>query len=97
MNMTDTTPLAGDAATGCAALEVVGASWILAVGDPSDASRTGLAGLAPHDVDGLPGRLGRARQRASASGGAVRVMLTYEAGYEGFWLARRLEGGDPGW
>ena len=32
MTRTDTTPLAGDAATGCAALEAVNSSWILAVG-----------------------------------------------------------------
>jgi len=74
---------------------VSGTSWILAVGDPSDASRTGLHRLEPHDVDGLLGKLWRARA-AAASGGDVRVMLVYEAGYEGFWLARRLEGEDLG-
>ena len=93
MKITDTTPLAGDATTGCAALEAVNSSWILAVGDPSDASRTGLHRLSPHDVDGLLAKLGQARQRAPAPGGA-RVVLTHEAGYEGFWLARRLEGED---
>ena len=44
-------------------------------------------------MDGLPGKLGQARQRAPAPG-ATRVVLTHEAGYEGFWLARRLEGED---
>ena len=76
-----------------AALEVSGKSWILAVGDPSDASRTGIHRLKPHDVGGLLAKLGQARERASASGDA-RVLLVYEAGYEGFWLARRLEGED---
>ena len=96
--MTDSTTRSGENATTVyAALEVSGRSWILAVGDPSDVSRAGLHGLEPHDVDGLPGKLRRARERAAApSGGDVRVMLVYEAGYEGFWLARRLEGEDLG-
>ena len=93
MTRTETTPLAGDVTTVYAALEVSNSSWILAVGDPSDASRTGLHKLSPHDVDGLLAKLGQARQRAPAPGD-TRVVLTYEAGYEGFWLARRLEDED---
>ena len=93
MTTKDTQPLAGDVTTVYAALEAVDSSWILAVGDPSDMSRTGLHRLSPHDVDGLLGKLGQARQRHRAPGG-VRVVLTHEAGYEGFWLARRLEGED---
>ena len=57
MTARDTTPLGGNAITGCAALEVSGGSWILGIGDPSDASRTGMIGLEPHDVDGLLARL----------------------------------------
>ncbi len=90
-----TTPSGGNATTVYAALQVSGTSWILAVGDPADASRTGLHRLAPHDVDGLLGKLGQARDRAAAvSGGDVRVMLVYEAGYEGFRVARRPGGED---
>ena len=88
------TPFEGDVTTVYAALEVSGSSWILAVGDPSDTSKAGVHRLAPHDVDGLLGKLGRARERAAATGGDVRVMLVYEAGYEGFWLVRRLGGED---
>ncbi len=88
------TPFEGDVTTVYAALEVSGTSWILAVVDPSDTSKAGLHRLAPQDVDGLLGRLGRARGRAAASGGEVRVMLVYGAGHQGFWLARRLEGED---
>ena len=91
--MVDTpTPFAVDASTVHAALEVSDSSWILGVGDPADASRTGLHKLAPHDVGELLAKLGRARERALAACGDVRVMLVHEAGYEGFWLARRLEG-----
>ncbi len=75
-----------------AALEVSNRSWIQGLGDPGDASRTGLQKLSPQDVERLLEKIGRAR-RAVASG-PVRVVLTYEAGYEGFWLARRLEGED---
>ena len=88
------TPFEGNGTTVHAALEVSGRSWILAVGDPSDTAGAGMHRLAPHDVDGLLATLGRARDRAGGSGGHVRVMLVYEAGYEGFWLARRLEGED---
>lgn len=75
-----------------AALEVSNRSWILGLGDPRDASRTGLHKLLPQDVDGLLEKIGRAR--CAVVSGPVRVLLTYEAGYEGFWLARRLEGED---
>ncbi len=40
-------PFDGETATVHAAPEAVGTSWILAVGDPTDASRTGLHRLAP--------------------------------------------------
>ncbi len=90
-----TTPSGGNATTVHAALEAGGTSWILAAGDPADASRTGLHRLAPHDVAGLLAKLGQARTRAAAvSGDDVRVMPVCEAGHEGFRLARRLEGED---
>ncbi len=41
------TPSDGETATVHAALEAGGTSWILAAGDPADASRTGLHRLAP--------------------------------------------------
>ena len=90
------TPFEGDVSTVQSALQVSGTSWVLAVGAPSDTSKAGVHRLTPHDVDGLPGRLGRARERAVGAAGDVRVKLVYEAGHQGFWLARRLEGEDPG-
>ena len=93
--MTDSkTPFEGGVTTVQSALQVSGTSWILAVGDPSDTSKAGVHRLAPHDVDGLLGRLWRARERAVGAAGDVRVKLVYEAGHQGFWLARRLEGED---
>ncbi len=88
------TPFEGNVTTVYAALEVSGRSWVLAVGDPSDTSKAGMHRLAPRDVDGLLGKPGRARERAAATGGDVRVMLVYEAGHQGFWLVRRLGGED---
>ncbi len=90
------TPSGDGVTTIHAALEVSDSGWILTVGDPANASGTGLHRLAPRDVDGPPGRLGQARVQAERAfgGGGVRVPPVYEAGYEGFWLARRLEGED---
>ena len=42
-----TTPSGGETSTVYAALQVSGTGWILAVGDPSDAPRTGLHRLEP--------------------------------------------------
>lgn len=44
--------------------------------------------MAPHDVEALLATLRTAQ--AAADPCVTRVVLTYEAGYEGFWLARRL-------
>ena len=43
------------------------------------------------DVDALAGLIDRARARLEPGGGVrSRVLCGYEAGYEGFWLSRRL-------
>ncbi len=59
-----TAPSGGDASTVYAALQVSGTGWILAVGDPSDASRTGLYGLEP-----LRRWTGRPRSRCGRGSG----------------------------
>jgi transposase len=60
------------------------------------------AGLIPHlsrqplkkprsDPDVLPGLLWRGRDQASKAGGRIkRIVVAFEAGRDGFWLARRL-------
>ena len=96
--MTDSkTPFEGDVSTVQSALQVSGTSWILAVGDPSDTSKAGVHRLAPHDVDGLLGRLWRARGRAVGAAGDVRVKLVYEAGHQGFRWPGGWRGRTPGW
>ncbi|MCY4310577.1 MAG: hypothetical protein OXC54_04585 [Rhodospirillaceae bacterium] len=83
-----TTPFDGETATVCAALEVSGTRWILAVGDPSGA-RTGLHRLAPHDVDGLLAKLDQAREE-----GEDRPDRRAEDGAGAPGLVRRRPGRD---
>lgn len=79
--MTDSTTRSGENATTVyAALEVSGRSWILAVGDPSDAPGAGLHGLEPHDVDGPAGK---AAAGAGAGRRAVRRRCPGDAGVRG--------------
>ena len=71
-------PFAGEDPTVHAALEVSGTSWVLAVGDPADASKTGVHRLAPHDVGGLLAKLGQAPSRALARGLAAGPAQKWE-------------------
>jgi transposase len=65
------------------AVELSRSSWLAAVLGPG-AQRPSRHKLKAGDVDGLLALIGRAR------GTATRVCSCYEAGYEGFWLHRRL-------
>ena len=73
------------------AIELSKSAWLLAVqGAPSGkASSHRLEG---GDVDGLLALLRRlqVREQQACDGGEVRIVLGYEAGYDGFWLQRRL-------
>ena len=66
-------------------------SWVVGIKGPSG-PRIGLHTLAAADVAAL-GRLIEAGRAGAerALGRAVRVLCCYEAGYEGFWLARWLD------
>ena len=59
------------------------------IGTPQLAGRTSMHKLAPTETAALAGKIANA---CAAMEGPVRVLLTYEAGYEGFWLARWLGG-----
>ena len=63
------------------------------VGIKSPASeKIGLHSLEPADVEGLRVLIEHQRAKAErALGRDVRVLCCYEAGYEGFWLERRLD------
>jgi transposase len=72
------------------AIELSRASWLLAVHDPTTdkLSRHRIEG---GDAAGLIAVIGKARRRAEhRAGGPVGAECVFEAGYDGFWLHRRL-------
>ncbi len=71
-----------------AALELSKNSWLLAIQFPGR-DNPSLHPIKGGDADGLMAKLDAARERlAKLSGQVPRVILCYEAGYDGFWLAR---------
>ncbi len=74
-----------------AALELSKNSWLLAIQVPGR-DRPSLHPIKGGDAEGLMTRLNAARDRvAKVTGQTPKVTLCYEAGYDGFWLARFLE------
>ncbi len=74
-----------------AALELSKNSWLLAIQFPGR-DNPSLHPIRGGDADGLIAKLDAARERlAKVSGQVPKVALCYEAGYDGFWLARFLE------
>jgi len=73
------------------AIELSKANWLLAVYDPTTGkvSRRRVDG---GDAEALIGLIERCRRDARLrAGGTVGVECVFEAGYDGFWLQRRLE------
>lgn len=71
-------------------LELSGQSWLAGVRIPG-LGRLSRYTLAP-SVEDVMSLLGKVKDRASSQGKSVeRVILAYEAGRDGFWLARYLE------
>ena len=74
-----------------AALELSKNSWLLAIQSP-ERDNPSLHPIRGGDADGLMAKLDAARERvAKVTGEIPKVTLCYEAGYDGFWLARFLE------
>ena len=72
------------------AIELSKASWLLAVHDPST-DRVSRRRVEGGDADGLIGIVERYRREAQErTGGTVGAECVFEAGYDGFWLQRRL-------
>ncbi|MDE0210861.1 MAG: IS110 family transposase [Boseongicola sp.] len=86
-SLNDVAPSMGEVSTLYVAVEVSGKSWVIGIGDLVEPGKVGMHTLPPADVEGLVEKIGKVRARAD---GPSRVLLTYEAGYEGFWLARWL-------
>jgi transposase len=73
-----------------AALELSGKSWELAAVVPGVARRPRRR-LEPGDIAGVLATIARWREEALRAGRTVRrVVLAYEAGRDGFWIARAL-------
>ena len=73
------------------AIEISGKSWVVGVKSPVS-EKIGLHSLGPADKEGLKDLIENQRDKAQqAFSREVRVLCCYEAGYEGFWLARWLE------
>jgi transposase len=74
-----------------AALELSKNSWLLAIQVPGR-DNPSLHPLKGGDAAGLMAKLDAARDRvAKVTGLTPKVTLCYEAGYDGFWLARFLD------
>ena len=74
-----------------AALELSKNSWLLAIQFP-ERDAPSLYPLRGGDAEGLMAKLDAARDRvAKITGQMPTIILCYEAGYDGFWLARFLE------
>ena len=84
-------PTGAEATTLYVAIEISRKSWVVGIKSPLG-EKIGLHTLAAADVAGLKGLIEERRGRAERTlGQAVAVRVCYEAGYEGFWLARWLE------
>jgi transposase len=72
------------------ALELSGKTWEVGAVVPA-VSRRPRQRLSPRDMAGLLARLDKRRAEARQAGGTVRrTVSTYEAGRDGFWIARYL-------
>ena len=73
------------------AIEISRKSWVVGIKSPAS-ERIGLHSLGAADVVGLKYLIEHQQTKAErALGREVRVLCCYEAGYEGFWLARWLD------
>src|SRR3954470_9456762 len=73
------------------AVEVSGRSWVVAAQVPGLRQKSAKQQLAPR-ADALMAAVEGYKRRAAAAGLAVeRVIVAYESGGSGFWLARWLQ------
>ena len=76
----------------CVALELSKSTWVCAFAPP-ESGRASVHKMRAGDVDRLLGILETGRARAMRDGSrSLEIVLCYEVGYDGFWLARLLIG-----
>jgi transposase len=74
----------------CAALELSKTSWVCAFSAPGDSKAT-VHKIRPGDVNRLIDILNSSKEKAQCHlGRQLQIVLCYEVGYDGFWLARVL-------
>jgi transposase len=74
----------------CAALELSKTSWVCALAVPGNSQAT-IHKIRARDVDRLIGILNSSKAKAEHQlGRRLQIVLCYEVGYDGFWLARLL-------
>ena len=84
-------PAGAEHSTLYVAVEISRKSWVVGVKSPAS-EKIGLHSLGPADKEGLRDLIETQRAKAEqALDREIRVLCCYEAGYEGFWLARWLE------
>ena len=84
-------PASSERSTLYVAIEISRKSWVVGITSPAS-ERIGLYSLGAADVEGLRNLIEQQRAKAERSlGREVSVLCCYEAGYEGFWLARWLD------
>jgi transposase len=75
----------------CVAIELSKSSWVIAFSPPADGRRSSLHQIAAKDINRLLSFLESARSKAEREASRpLQVVVCYEVGYDGFWLARLL-------
>jgi transposase len=75
----------------CVALELSKVSWVCAFSPPGDDGKVSIYKFAAGDVDRLINIMESAKSKAERQGSRkLELVLCFEIGYDGFWLARLL-------
>jgi transposase len=75
----------------CVALELSKKSWVIAFSPPPEGGKNSLHQIAAKDISRLLGFLESARLKAEREAShPLEIVVCYEVGYDGFWLARLL-------
>jgi transposase len=83
-------PIFDVTSTCCVALELSKTSWVMAFAPPGN-SKLAVQKIKARDIDKLISFLNSSKLRAERElGRPLQIVLCYEVGYDGFWLARLL-------
>jgi transposase len=75
----------------CVAIELSKSSWVIAFSPPADCGKASVHQIAAKDINRLLSFLESARSKAEREASRpLEIVVCYEVGYDGFWLARVL-------